>query len=112
MLKQEWFKELRTDKKYDESWTDDFVEALMETEWKEEIAQDWAVKGKRNKVNQIKGYILGLLTDNGVLEGSYDSIASQAGITKNPRTFSRYMSEGKNQTYADFVRDYISSRKK
>ena len=111
LLKQEWFKEQRADKTYNESWTDAFVSALMASEWKDGIAQDWAIQGKRTKVNQIKGHVLGLLVDNGVLPGVYDTISAQVGITDNPRTFSRYMSEGKSQPYADWVKDYITGVK-
>ena len=109
LLKQEWFKEARANDKYDEAWTDAFVEALMETEWKDVIAKDWAIKGKREKKNQIKGYVVGLLAKEKVLKGSYDSIAVQAGVTDAPRTFSRYMGEGSRQPYADWVKDYISN---
>ncbi|MCR5038284.1 MAG: hypothetical protein K6A94_02965 [Bacteroidales bacterium] len=109
LLKQDWFKELRSNDKYDEAWTDAFVEALMETEWKTVIAKDWAIKGKREKKNQIKGYVVGLLAKEKVLKGSYDSIAVQAGVTDAPRTFSRYMSEGSRQPYADWVKDYITN---
>ena len=82
----------------------------METEWKDGIARDWVVEGKRNKVTQIKGYIVGLLVDNDVLKGNYDSIAAEIeGLRVKPRTFSRYMGEGSRQPYADGVKDYITN---
>lgn len=110
LLKQDWLKETRANDKYDEAWTDAFVEALMETEWKDGIARDWVVEGKRNKVTQIKGYIVGLLVDNDVLKGNYDSIAAEIeGLRVKPRTFSRYMGEGSRQPYADWAKDYISN---
>lgn len=109
LLKQDWFKELRANDKYDEAWTDAFVEALMETAWKDIIAKDWAINGKREKKNQIKGYVVGLLAKEKVLKGSYDSIAVQAGVMDTPRTFSRYMGEGSSQPYADWVKDYITN---
>ena len=111
LLKQAWFKEQRTDAAYNEKWTDGFVSALMASEWKDGIAQDWAIQGKRTKVNQIKGHILGLLVDNGVQKGSYDSIAAKVALTDDPRSFSRYMSEGKKQPYADWVKDYVTGIK-
>jgi hypothetical protein len=110
LLKQPWFMELRTKNDYNGKWTDAFVAALMASEWKDSIATDWAIQGKRTKVNQIKGHIVGLLADNGVLKGTYDSIAAQVGVTKNPRTFSRYMGEGKSQPYAEWVKDYITGK--
>lgn len=111
LLKEKWFKEFRTSEKYDEKWTDSFISALMTTLWKKEIAKDWAVKGKREKKSQIKGYIIGLLKDAGVLEGSYDSIAVKVGIM-NYRSFSRYMANGRKQPYADWVKSYVTGLKK
>ena len=108
LLRQPWFKALRTDARFDQQWTDDFVSALMASEFKDGIAQDWAIQGKRRKVTQIKGYIVGLLSDAGVLKGSYDSIAARIGLTDDPRSFSRYMSQGKKQPFAEWVSDYVS----
>jgi len=111
LLKEPWFKEVRKKDEYDEQWTDAFVSALMESEWKDTIAKEWAVKGERKKITQIKGYIVGLLKDAGVLKGSYNSIAEKIGITEESRTFSKYMSDGKKQPYADWVKDYVSGKK-
>ena len=108
LLRQPWFKALRSDARYNQQWTDDFVSALMASEFKDGIAQDWAIQGKRRKVTQIKGYIVGLLSDAGVLKGSYDSIAAKIGLTDDPRSFSRYMSQGKKQPFAAWVSDYVS----
>ena len=109
MLREAWFKELRRDNHFDEQWTDSLVEALMSSEWKDSIASDWAVKGKRNKRTQIKGFLIGLLSDADVLNGSYDSIALKVGITAEPRSFSRYMGQGKRQPYADWLMEYIKT---
>ena len=109
LLHEAWFKELRHNNRFDEQWTDSLVEALMSSEWKDSIARDWAVKGKRNKRTQIKGFLVGLLSDAGVLNGSYDSIALKVGITDEPRSFSRYMGLGKRQPYADWLMEYIKT---
>ena len=79
LLSKPWFKELRTKEVYDQAWTDAFV----------------------------KGYILGLLADACVLRGSYNQIATKAGVTDDPRSFSRYMAEGKKQPYARWVKEYV-----
>ena len=110
LLRQPWFKALRTDERYNQQWTDGFISALMASEWRDGIAMDWAVQGKRRKVTQIKGYIVGLLSDAGVLKGSYDSIAARIGLTDDPRSFSRYMSQGKKQPFAQWVLDYVSDQ--
>lgn len=111
LLKQDWFKELRTKEVYDEKWTDSFVSSLMSSEWKDNIARDWFEGGKRRKVPQIKGYIVGLLADAGVLKGSYDSIAKNVDIGIESRTFSKYMGMGKKQPYADWVHEYVTGEK-
>ncbi len=108
LLKGAWFAEVRTDGKYDARWTDAFVETLMQSEYGEGIARQWAVKGGRNKRDQIKGYVVGVLKDAGVLKGSYDSIARKIGITEKPRTFSSYMGDGKKQPYAEWVQEYVA----
>ena len=108
LLKQPWFKAVRTKEEYDEAWTDGFIEALMASEHRDGIARDWAVQGKRNKRTQIKGYVVGLLVDAGVLKGSYDGIAARVRLTDDPRSFSRYMGEGKRQVYADWVKEYVA----
>lgn len=112
LLRQPWFKALRTYERYNQQWTDGFVSALMASEYKDGIAMDWAIQGKRRKVTQIKGYIVGLLSDAGVLKGSYDSIAAKVGLTDDPRSFSRYMSQGKKQPFAQWVLDYVSEQLK
>lgn len=107
LLKGAWFGEVCTDGKYDARWTDAFVEALMQSEYGEGIARQWAVKGVRGKHTQIKGYVVGLLKDAGVLRGSYDAIARKMGITPEARTFSSYMGDGKRQPYSEWVLEYV-----
>ena len=111
MLKQDCFNEVRKDQKYDEKWTDAFVEDLMKSEYGKTIAEDWALKGSRNKRNQIKGYVFGVLKDAGVLKGGYDTIAAKVVGKGEARTFGKYMGEGKNQPYAEWVKDYVSDVK-
>ena len=105
LLKGAWFGEVRTDAKYDDRWTDAFVEALMQSEYGEGIARQWAVKGVRGKRTQIKGYVVGLLKDAGVLSGSYDAIAARVDPNDKKRKFSRYMSQGKRQPYSEWVKE-------
>ena len=117
LLKQPWFAELRTSEHYDEAWTDAFVEALMDSEYGEQIARDWAVQGKRERKPQIKGHVVGLLKDAGVLQGSYGRIARAVGIIVNKenkkdpyKTFSDYMTRGKKQPYALWVKEYVEGK--
>ena len=108
LLRQPWFADVRSNERYDAAWTDAFVEALMGSEYGEGIARDWAMQGKREKKNQIKGWVVGLLSDAGVLKGTYNSIAAQIKLPIASRTFSRYMRDGKRQPYAGWVKGYVA----
>ena len=108
LLKGTWFVEARSDVRYDSTWTDNFIVALMTSEYGEGIARDWAVTGARDKKNQLKAYIVGLLKDAGVLKGGYKEIAEKMGILDEKRTFSTYMSRGKKQPYAEWVKEYVA----
>ena len=107
LLKKSWFADVRGDKKYDTSWTDSFIEALMDSNFGKTIAEDW---GKVDKCNKIQAHIVGLLKDAGVLKGSYDGIASKIGIMAEARTFAKYMGEGKKEPYADWVKEYVNGK--
>ncbi len=116
LLKKPWFNDLRSDERYDSTWTDAFIEALMRSEYADRIARDWAVSGLRGRKNQLRGYVVGLLKDAGVLKGSYHAIASKVGILVNKecdndpyKTFADYMARGKKQPYAGWVMEYVGS---
>jgi len=109
LLKGSWFAEVRSKDDYDEEWTDKFIDALMQSEHRDQIALEW---GKEGKPLQIKGHIVGLLKDAGVLKGSYDNIAEKISLTDNFRTFSKYMGAGKKQPFADWVKCYVSPQER
>ena len=110
LLKKPWFAEVRTDEKYDSTWTDAFVEALMASDYGEGIARDWSVTGARDKKKQLKAYVVGLLKDEGVLKGSYVAIGNMTGLNNKERTFSTNMSRGKKQPYAEWVKEYVAGQ--
>lgn len=107
LLKQPWFAEVRSEEKYDAAWTDAFVDSLMGSEYGEALAREWNNGGRLDRCTQIKGYLLGLLKDAGALKGSYDAIAEKANLMDNPRSFSRYMANGKKQPYAQWVKGCV-----
>jgi hypothetical protein len=119
LLKQPWFAEVQTDERYDAAWTDAFVEALIGSEYGEQIARD--LSAKRSRHTLIKGCVIGLLKDNGVLKGSYRAIARMI-VSENPNygrnktndakeanNLSRKMSNGWNQPYALWVKKYVGN---
>lgn len=119
LFKQPWFAEVRTSERYDAAWTDAFVEALMGSEQGEQIARDWAVQGKRERKAQVKGHVVGLLKDAGVLKGSYGSIAKKVGVIVNEeskkdpyKTFADYLARGKKQPFAEWVKEYVEGNNK
>ena len=109
LLEMEWFDLCCTQKSYTCSWRDGLVEELMKSPWKDHIAREWSSARKRIA---IKGYLMGILKDIGVLKGSYDSIAMVANIIKNSRTLSRYMGLGKKQPYYSWVVEYQKKAKR
>ena len=108
LLSEEWFEIHRTDECYNHRWTNDLVNALMASEHRDYIATEWA-SGKRQ--DYIRGCVLGLLREGGVIRGSMDSIARSAGVCENYRTFSKYMGQCRQEPYAQWVLDYISNKK-
>ena len=106
-LTEDWLEELRSDGRYTVGWVSAFVDALISSQYGNGIALDWAVEG-REKRNAIMGYVLGLLVDAGVLKGSYNAIAERVDLMEKPRTFAKYMGEGKKQPFALWVKEYVS----
>ena len=107
LLSEEWFEIHRTDRQYDHRWTNDFVNALMASEHRDYIATEW---GKNKRQDYIRGCVLGLLKEGGIIKGSMDSIARSAGVCENYRTFSKYMGQCRQEPYAQWVQDYISQK--
>ena len=108
LLSEEWFEIHRTDKQYDHRWTNDFVNALMASEHRDYIATEW---GKNKRQDYIRGCVLGLLKEGGVIKGSMDSIARSAGVCDNYRTFSKYMGQCRQEPFAEWILGYINKKK-
>ena len=106
LLTEEWFGMLTADEKlFTTKWLHGFVDALMASEWRDQIASDWTVADKRLG---LKCMIIGLLKDAGVIRGSYNSIAKLLDMdNENPATLAKYMGMGKKQPYAEWIADYV-----
>ena len=109
LLAEEWFEIHRTDKRFDGQWTEGLVNALMRSEHKDYIATEW---GKDKRQDFIRGCLLGLLKEGGVIKGSMDSIARSANVCDNYRTFSKYMGQCRQEPYADWVLEYVGRSEK
>ena len=106
LLTEEWFGMLTADeKRFTTKWIHGFVDALMSSEWREQIATDWAVADKRLG---LKCMIVGVLKDAGVIRGSYNSIAKLLDMdSENPATLAKYMGMGKKQPFAEWITNYV-----
>lgn len=106
LLTEEWFGMLTADEKlFTTKWLHGFVDALMASEWRDQIASDWTVADKRLG---LKCMIIGLLKDAGVIRGSYNSIGKLLDMdSENPATLAKYMGMGKKQPYAEWIADYV-----
>ena len=109
VLKDKWFEEVRTHQRYTSKWREAFVDALLDSDYRREIAKAYKDKYKRES---LKGYVVGCLKDTGVISGAYDVIARQMGYNEESyRTFSRYLGRGKNQDYFSWIKDYVEKSK-
>lgn len=108
LLAEEWFAVLTSKEEcYTPQWTEQFVEALLHSEWGEQIARDWAVKDKRLT---LKCMLIGALKDAGVLRGSYNQIAKLLDMDgENPATLAKYLGMGKKQPFAEWVVGYVKA---
>lgn len=104
-LAKEWFWNLRTDKKYNKEWIENFLNDLMASGWGETIAKEWKIKSKRLKLECI---IIGTLIDAGILNTSYNAVALMMGHDELPSdTLANYIGLGKKTKYFMWICDYI-----
>ena len=108
LLCEEWFGMVTADeKRFSTKWVHGFVDALMASDCRDQIAADWAVTDKRLG---LKCMIVGVLKDAGVIRGSYNSIAKLLDMDgENPATLAKYMGMGKKQPFAEWITDYVNS---
>ena len=106
MLEGEWFLKFRTDKKYDREWIIKFVSALMKSEYRDVIADEWSKPERRL---MLKGAIVGCIKEAGVIEGTDMGIATAIvnGTERENKTFATYMGKGKKCIYMDWILNYI-----
>jgi hypothetical protein len=107
LLSGDWFLDFCSDKKYNLVWRKYFVDALMNSEYKDAIAIDWAIKGERGRKDLIKGRIIGCLHDAGVLNGSYREIASSIWGKDVCARYAFYLGQGKKQPYHEWICEYV-----
>ena len=104
-LMKDWFWDFRTEKKYNKVWIENFLNALMESEWGDAIFKEWRRESSRLK---LVCKIIGTLIDANVLDVSYNAVAPMLNQDVLPSdTLANYMGLGKKQDYFTWVCDYV-----
>ena len=111
IFEQPWFDEFRSNKKYNQKWIEQFLIDLLESEYRDEIADEWY---KTDKKKTVLGYIIGCLKTAGVLKGSDSAIASAVvGYIKfdnkeiDGKAFATYFGKGRKTRYCDWICEYV-----
>ena len=106
LMQQAWFKEFRTDPKYDHAWIEKFVSDLLASEHQQELLTIWQVAKKRQN---LKSYIIGCMNKAGVIKGSNLGIATALlnGSIKENTNFANYMGRGKKMVFCDWICNYV-----
>ena len=112
LMQQAWFKEFRTDPKYDHAWIEKFVSDLLASEHQQELLTIWQDADKRLT---LKGNIIGCLRRAGVIDGSDLGIATALlnGTVRENKTFSSYMGLGKkmichkNSNFCSWIYEHV-----
>ena len=107
LMQQDWFKDFRTDTKYDHAWIEKFVSALLASEHQQELLAIWQDADKRLT---LKGNIIGCLNKAGIIDGSDLSIAAaiMQGQEKDNKTFASYMGRGRKRPFFDWICGYVN----
>ena len=104
-LMKDWFWDFRTDKKYNKVWIENFLNALMESEWGDAIFKEWRRESSRLK---LICKIIGTLIDANVLDVSYNAVAPVLNQEELPSdTIAKYIGFGKKQDYFMWICEYV-----
>ena len=110
MCQQQWFKDRRTDKKYDDAWIGSFFSALLHSEHRATLLELWQDADKRQT---LKGVIIGCLKNAGVIDDSDLKIAKDYinGSFRENKTFSTYIGRCNRREYKGiktWISDYVA----
>ena len=111
IFEQPWFNEFRSDKRYTLKWVEQFLDDLLRSEWRDEIADEWR---KPDKKKTVLGYIIGCLITAGVLKGSdYDIASAMVKYIKfdnkeiDVKAFATYFGKGRKTGYFEWICEYV-----
>ena len=101
-----WFKDVRTDSKYDEAWIENFLYRFLDSEEGRQFVQLWRYERKRPK---LKAILIGSLRSAGVIDDSYANLgrAIMKADKRTNKSFATYMSEWANYPFMSWVIDEL-----
>ena len=86
---------------YNMDWLANYITDLMNSNFKDEIARDWAIVNKRNT---LKGIIIGALKEAKVFKGNNSSIAKLLN-SEDYKTLAKYMGKAKSHVIGEWTMD-------
>ena len=110
MLCREWFDKVCADKKkYTTAWREKFMDDLMASEYRNEIAEVWAKSDQRL---QIRGRVIGALIAAGVINKKALAVArtyyDNNENTPEVKTLAKYMGDSRKENYTDWIKKYVA----
>ena len=111
LLSEEWFDKVNRDKRrFTQAWRDQLIEDLMQSEYRDRIAEGWAKKELRL---QVKGHVMGALAAAGVFSKKALAVArtyydTGAENTTEVKTLAKYMGDSRKEYYTDWVIEYVN----
>ena len=106
LFKMKWFKEVRTDQKYDEDWFESFLNRFLASDAGKAFVKLWKHERKRQK---LKAVLIGCLRAAGVIEDSYANLGRtiMKADWRTNKNFSTYMSEWADYPFSTWVLDEL-----
>ena len=89
---------------YNMDWLVNYITDLMNSNFKDEIARDWAIVNKRNT---LKGIIIGALKEAKVFKGNNSSIAKLLN-SEDYKTLAKYIGKAKSHVIGEWTMDYVA----
>jgi hypothetical protein len=91
---------------YGMEWMSMYIDALMESRHRDELAKEWENEKKRNI---IVGRIIGSLKEAGVFKENYSKLGKMLD-RKGGKTFARYISEAKKHDICAWTIEYAEGK--
>jgi uncharacterized protein with GYD domain len=106
LFKMKWFKEVRTDQKYDEDWIESLLNRFFESDEGKEFVKLWKYERKRTK---LKAAFIGSLRAARVIEDSCANLGRNImkADWRTNKNFATYMSEWADYPFSTWIIDEV-----